>query len=112
LDLIYLTPIIVCFCSTPLFGKERSGRPRGSKKSEKLLRLGRAYDVIKQKNPEYKDTKIARLIYGQYKKEFQSAEMIRQQLPDARQEFADSLRRTDPNYWWPGVPRRKNRFGL
>jgi hypothetical protein len=98
-----------------IFGREHSGRPCGNKNwdSKKLLRLGKAYDVIKRRNPGYKDRKIAQIIHSQHKG-FQSAEMIRQRLPKAREEFAGSLRRTDPNYWWPGVPRRKDpyRFGL
>jgi hypothetical protein len=93
-----------------VFGKEHSGRPRGKKwDDKKLVRLGKAYDSIKRKNPEYRDSEIAKLIYSRHK-EFQSAETTRQQLPEARKEFADSLRRTDPNYWWPGVKRREWRW--
>lgn len=93
-----------------IFGKKHFSRGRNKEWDDKeLLRLGRAYDSIKRQNPGYKDRKIAQLIHSQHKG-FQSAEMIRQRLPKAREEFADSLRRTNPNYWWPGVPRRKDPY--
>jgi hypothetical protein len=69
-----------------LFGRDVAGRPTGQKQwtEKKLARLGRLEIEIKQKYPKLKgDSKIAKIIVTEHK-EFQSADVVRRRLPDAR----------------------------
>jgi hypothetical protein len=94
--------LLLYILSDLLFGKSKPGRPSKRKWDDrKILRLGTLYDQIRRADPDLSDSKIAKLIYADHKKEFQSCENVRQNLAEAKEAFCDSLRREHPSYGWP-----------
>jgi hypothetical protein len=92
-----------------VFGKDRVGRPRGRHGDSggwsvsKLDRLGQLYDMYRKKGLRG-DTKIAKVIHAEHKKEFgTSADAIRRWLPEARwthEELREKHRDDDPPEGW------------
>jgi hypothetical protein len=79
--LLYLLADIV-------FGRGKKGRPRGSKSSWNLIRLGdlgQIYEEMRRQRPNDSDAEIARRINREHEEFRRSgADKIRQQLPAAR----------------------------
>jgi hypothetical protein len=78
-----------------LFGRDAGGRRRKCDWTEgRLVRLGRAAERVRQENPKLmSDRKLSELFWAEHKKDpkkdFQSAEAIRVQLPAARRALAE-----------------------
>jgi hypothetical protein len=68
------------------FPKARAGRPKRSDQwgVDRLAELGRRWREVDRTCPEISDVKAAREIKKLYPKDYQSADVVRPRLPDAR----------------------------